>query len=263
MEITESTLEMHYHHDLIECFKNTYGLGKSGKFNFYKYSTQNEKFIGFDQAFIRSELSNNEMLEELKNVINGRSKAKFFGYILQFKVVHQKVKINSKYNGHFTSTPYYISKIDSLKKGKQYSQHEILCNLASKGLDVYYACPMLFDKEDLYNRSSDLDTLVLCKINNSTPLLNDNDNHALGFSDLNGNGARFFSEVSLAKTVNVEKMFSTILENKNSNLKMLIQLIDNKLEIRNSKALRDAVRGKNQYNFLKDVGECFNLIMIK
>jgi hypothetical protein len=57
MRINETVLEMHYHAEVINLIKKTLGLGPKGDFNFYKYSPQREKFIGFDQAFVMSQAS--------------------------------------------------------------------------------------------------------------------------------------------------------------------------------------------------------------
>ncbi len=36
--INETVLEMHYHRPLMDLFREAFGLGESGKINFYKYS---------------------------------------------------------------------------------------------------------------------------------------------------------------------------------------------------------------------------------
>ncbi len=65
MSINETVLEMHYHKPLFELISKNLGLG-TGSFNFYKYSPQRECFVGFDQAFIKSELTEQQMFNALK-----------------------------------------------------------------------------------------------------------------------------------------------------------------------------------------------------
>jgi hypothetical protein len=79
---------MHYHGALMELFRSTLGVGDRGQLNFYKYSPQRECFIGFDQAYVVSELSEDEMFQLLSSKARNDGYAlgdRFFGYFLQFK----------------------------------------------------------------------------------------------------------------------------------------------------------------------------------
>ena len=58
---------MHYHKPLMDAFRDTLGLGDTGALNFYKYSPQKECFVGFDQAYASSDLSEAEFFNQLQN----------------------------------------------------------------------------------------------------------------------------------------------------------------------------------------------------
>lgn len=61
--MNETVLEMHYHRPLMDLFRAVFGLGAGG-INFYKYSPQRECFVGFDQAYARTELSEQELFSD-------------------------------------------------------------------------------------------------------------------------------------------------------------------------------------------------------
>ena len=107
MSINETVLEMHFHRPLMELFSSTLGLG-TGAFNFYKYSPQRECFVGFDQAFVRSDLSDNIMFERLKDsaINTGYSlSSTFIGLFLQYKVVKQMQR-RPRYTPAMITRPY-------------------------------------------------------------------------------------------------------------------------------------------------------------
>jgi hypothetical protein len=57
-----------------------------------------------------------------------------------------------------SNTPHYRAELSTQKNRQSgVSQHELLYRLnMNKGAFVYYACPMLFDKTDLYEVEVDL-----------------------------------------------------------------------------------------------------------
>jgi len=65
MSINETVLEMHFHNALLNLMRTTLGLG-TGRFNFFKYSPQRECFVGFDQAFVKTDLSEEELFTQLR-----------------------------------------------------------------------------------------------------------------------------------------------------------------------------------------------------
>jgi hypothetical protein len=186
MYITETVLEMHYHRPLMDLFRQTYGLGSSGKINFYKYSPQREVFLGFDQAFAMTELTDYQFFEQMKSsaMNNGyKLSSRFIAYFLQFKVVSELQNLQKKTPPQIISRPHYRASLDTNKNDNTgFSQHELLYNLnKNDGAMVYYACPMIFDKSELYEVNISLDPLQLVDINSCPSDFTDNSKHYIYF----------------------------------------------------------------------------------
>jgi hypothetical protein len=187
--ITEATLEMHFHAALMSLFRETYGLGATGSIEFFKYSPQLEKFIGFDQAYLRTELSEAQLFQELQtsaSASNYKLKRVLIGYFLQFKVVKRLVNRSQSMPTGF-SAPYYRSDLDTHRKATNFpSQHELLYSLAANpGAMVYYACQMVFDRVDLYRPEANLDQLVLADLASAPSAYIDNERHFVCFQNTN------------------------------------------------------------------------------
>lgn len=186
MSITETVLEMHYHQPLMELIRDSYGLGPTEKFNFYKYSPQREVFLGFDQAFAMSELTDEQFFDQLKSsaMKNGyKLSSRFIAYFLQFKVVSELQKRQKKTPPQIKSRPHYRASLDTTKNDNTgFSQHELLYNLnKNDGAMVYYACPMVFDKSDLYAVNVSLDPLRLADLTSCPSDFTDNSKHYIYF----------------------------------------------------------------------------------
>jgi len=186
MGINETVLEMHFHHALMELFRRTLGLGR-GKFNFYKYSPQKECFVGFDQAFVKTDLSPDELFEILKKsaITRGYSLSTFFvGLFLQYKVVRELRRRSRVTPPQIISNPHYRVSLDTKKNiNTGLSQHELLYNLnTNDGALVYYACPMIFDRSELYE-PADLNKLRLADMSTCPSPYLDNDSHFIYFAD--------------------------------------------------------------------------------
>lgn len=187
MAINETVLEMHFHNSLIDLIKSAFGLGDAGHYNFYKYSPQQECFVGFDQAFVKTQVSDKELFKDLSEAAAGRDyqlgKA-YFGYFLQFKVVSKMVKLNNKTKTppEVKATPFFRTDIYNQRtKSNSHSQHELLYNLAkNKGAMTYYACPMIFNKADLY-KPTDLSKLRLVDVSTAPSAFQDNQSHHIFF----------------------------------------------------------------------------------
>jgi hypothetical protein len=185
--ITETVLEMHYHKPLMDLFRSTFGIGGGG-INFYKYSPQRECFVGFDQAYVKTDLSLGAFFQMLRAAATTRNYAlsdTFFGYFLQFKVVkemHQRKKYTPP---TIRNRPHFRVSIDTTKNlATGLSQHELLYNLSrNQGAMVYYACPMLFDRSALYEIDVDLDDLHLADLTSCPSPYADNDNHFIYYND--------------------------------------------------------------------------------
>jgi hypothetical protein len=187
MAINETVLEMHFHKPLMDLFRETFGVGKIGKVNFYKYSPQKEVFVGFDQAYAMTELSDGEFFKMLKESAANTSyklPKKFLAYFLQFKVVRQMVNIQKHTPKIINAKPHYRSTLDTKKNQTTgFSQHELLHQLShNDGAMVYYACPMLFDKSALYSIDVDLDQLRLADLLSCPSKYSDNETHYVYFN---------------------------------------------------------------------------------
>jgi hypothetical protein len=180
--ITETVLEMHFHKPLIDLFRSTFGLGGTGSINFYKYSPRRECFIGFDQAYAKTDLSEEEFFRVLRDSAASsgyRLGDKFIGYFLQFKVV-KEMQAQTRYTPtSIAKRPHYRVALDTKRNiNTGISQHELLYNLnQNPGAMVYYACPMVFDRSALYDIDVDLDSLRLADLDFCPSSYADNDNH--------------------------------------------------------------------------------------
>ncbi|WP_237133819.1 hypothetical protein [Pseudohongiella sp. O18] len=187
MSINETVLEMHFHNPIFDLFRETLGLGE-GNFNFFKYSPQRECFVGFDQAFVRTDLSEDALFNKLKASArdDGYSLSNFFlGYFLQYKVVKTLQKRMRHTPHQITARPHYRVSLDTIKNiNTGQSQHELLFNLnRNQGALVYYACPMLFDRSELYREEPDLDLLRLADLSDCPSIYDDNESHFIYFND--------------------------------------------------------------------------------
>jgi hypothetical protein len=173
----------------MDLFRETYGVGGTGEINFYKYSPQLEVFIGFDQAYAKTHLTEKEFLELLKESAannNYRLNHKFVGYFLQFKVVNEMQKRMKRTPPAITAKPHYRASLDTTKNANTgLSQHELLFRLSKNaGAFVYYACPMILDRSALYDILVDLNTLRLCDLDSCPSDYSDNDRHYIYFNDV-------------------------------------------------------------------------------
>ncbi len=83
-----------------------------------------------------------------------------------------------------SARPYFRSSLSTKKDTKTgYSQHELLYSLKDNvGAFVYYTCPMIFDRTDLYGDITDLSTLRLVDLKSCPEDYSDNDSHYLYFN---------------------------------------------------------------------------------
>lgn len=190
LAISETVLEMHYHRPIMDAIRDTIGVGPQGSVSFYKYSTQRECFVGFDQAYAVSELSEHEFFNLVKDAAQSKSPCaylsdQFLGYFLQFKVVKRMERFSRYTPRMITNKPHYRVSLDTTKNASTgLSQHELLFNLSQNaGALVYYACPMIFDKASLYEVDVDLASLRLTDFDDCVDPYLDNDNHFIFFND--------------------------------------------------------------------------------
>jgi hypothetical protein len=210
MSINETVLEMHFHHALMDLFRSTLGVGPSGKISFYKYSPQKECFVGFDQAWVMTDVSDDQLFKDLKEAAKSNSyklDAKYIGYFLQYKVVKRMVRHSRKNPPPVKSAQYgrvAISNQANVNSGK--SQHELLFNLCkNKGALTYYACPSIFDKAELYREKADLDKLALVDISSCPDEFKDNKKHYIYF-DLPSMDPTWCSEPVRGNSIDANEM---------------------------------------------------------
>lgn len=187
--MNETVFEMHFHKAMMELIRSTLGLG-AGRFNFYKFSPQKECFVGFDQAYIRTDLGEDDLFDQLKTdaINNGYSLTNFFiGLFLQYKVVKIMQKRTRTTPRAIVANPYFRISIDTHKNDRTgFSQHELLYNLSrNNGTFVYYACPMIFEREQLYVQTADLSMLRLAGLTSCPSDYSDNESHFIFFDSTN------------------------------------------------------------------------------
>ncbi|MBR7793454.1 hypothetical protein KDM87_12680 [Undibacterium sp. FT147W] len=214
MAISETVLEMHYHQPLMKLIRETYGVGPTGKFSFFKYSPQKEVFLGFDQAYAMTEISDEDFFEQMKSsaMENGyKLKRTFVAYFLQFKVVNELQKNQKKNPPQIRSKPYYRASLDTTKNDNTgFSQHELLYNLSKNhGAMVYYACPMLFDKAALYEVEVSLEPLRLVDFSSCPSEFSDNSKHYIYF-DQRQSDPIWCSEPVVGRAIKADE-FATLL----------------------------------------------------
>jgi hypothetical protein len=181
--ITEALLEMRYSKPLVDHFKALYG---GGFLTLLKPSPQNETWVGFDQGWAKTTISSPALLQELRQTIQNNSPTApdfFFGYFLQFKVVHRMVR-RSKVIPDDYVTPYLRAALSLEPNPKTgLSQHETLIRLSNiSNASAFYACPMLFDIADIW-RDASMDDIRFVNIRTSPLGWATNTQHFIMFQD--------------------------------------------------------------------------------
>jgi hypothetical protein len=188
MTLNETVFEMHFHRPLIDLFRRECGLGKNKDINFCKYSPQKEVFIGFDQAYAMSEKNDDEFYQELREAAMNRGyrlRTTYIAYFLQFKVVSRLMRRYAKTPPQISSNPHFRSALDTTRNERTgFSQHELLFDLnRNEKAFVYYACPMIFEKADLYTPTVDLGLLRLADLSTCPSSYSDNEKHYIYFEN--------------------------------------------------------------------------------
>lgn len=182
--IPESLLEMHHHSALVAHYAALYG---AKVMKLYKPVPQKEAWVGFDQAWTRTDLTQAQLHDALVSAVQvgGKSIGKFYvGEFLQFKVMDRKIRASKVMPSGF-STPYIRTEL-SLAPNKLtgISQHETLRRLSGvAGASVYYACPMLFESDEIWEQPADLTKLRLVDVKSSPSGWLTNESHHLIFQD--------------------------------------------------------------------------------
>ncbi|MFS0596652.1 hypothetical protein AB1L16_07890 [Peribacillus frigoritolerans] len=211
-EISEALLEMYYFHPIKDAIESV--LGK--KINrIYKPSPQEEAWLGFDQAWVNDQISEEDFYEMIKERADKKSKPPYkkdrytyIAFLLQFKVVEKKERIIRSWKGGKLSfrippkytTPYYRSPLKTEpSKTAKYAQHNLLyeINKKFKNFGIYYACPMLFEQKDIFVPKVDLDKLILVDLDSAPSPYKKKwrkyNNHHIMFQDTTGKGMKWCS----------------------------------------------------------------------
>jgi hypothetical protein len=191
--INETLLEMHYHPALRDCFEAVFG---ARVLRMFKPSPQQEAWVGFDQAWVRTTYSTGEVLSDLRSAIQGvTTPQKFYvGYFLQFKLP-QRMRNRSDYLPANYRTPYYRVELSlGPNKATKLSQHETLIRLAGlQKTDVNYVCAVLESADEVYD-TPDIDKLVCVDVSSSPQGWATGSRHFITFQDPRGSDAQWCSE---------------------------------------------------------------------
>lgn len=192
--LTEALLEMHFHRAILEYFRALYG---AKFFRLLKPSRQLEVWVGFDQGWVRTSLTDQQLFDELRRSIQSSATTVnhfYLGYFLQFKTV-QRITRKSKYMPFGYTPPYYRSELSvDPSRTTGLSQHETLLRLSRiKATGVCYACPMVFEPNEIYG-DPDLDHLRCVEIFSSPTGWPADQRHFIAFRDVTDRNPRWCSE---------------------------------------------------------------------
>jgi hypothetical protein len=171
---------MHYHPALVQLFASTFG---ARFLRLFKPSTRLEAWLGFDQGWVCTEMSEAAFLQELRESITSSEAAPsfFVAYFLQFKTVQRMTRRSRSCPSTF-DTPYFRSEL-SLEPNPTtgLSQHETLLRLSTLArADVNYACAMMLTPDDVYE-PPDLDRLRIVPASSSPSGWATNERHYVCF----------------------------------------------------------------------------------
>jgi hypothetical protein len=185
---SEALLEMYFLQGTLKELGSMYGVGS---LRLIKPSPHDEKWIGIDQAWVSTKLTDDDLIKHLKGTVSSGKPAPFyFAVFRQYKRV-EEIKRASKYTPkrdtpYEWSKPYFrcdiytepgqeheAMKINKSKKASgvqpTYSQHEALIRLSAlPNADVHYACPMVFTPIDVW-KAPDMNQVRLVPVSPNQP----------------------------------------------------------------------------------------------
>ena len=169
----------------------------------FKPSTRAETWVGFDQGWVLApSITNEQLYDRLSQAIKvGDSTVQGFyvGYFLQFKVLREMVR-RSRYAPTY-GAPYLRSELSLIPNPSSgLSQHETLLRLSQvQNAFVYYACPRLFDLDQIYD-PPDLDTIEIVDVSQAPGGWLPADRHFLAFQKSLVASSQWLSEPVEAKS---------------------------------------------------------------
>lgn len=211
---SEALLEMYFLQGTLKELARIYG---TASLRLIKPSPQDEKWVGIDQAWVSTSLTDKQFIDHLKSTVSvGAATPFYFAVFRQYKRVEKitQASIYTPYRGSHGewSRPYYRCdvytepglgpeglKVNGSKKitvGQPlYSQHEALIRLSAlPNADVQYACPMIFGALDVW-QPPDMNQVRLVSVKPSYPTYaKDGEKHHLCFRTENDVKPEFHSE---------------------------------------------------------------------
>lgn len=239
--ITEALLEMHFHHAIVEFFKSIYGVNF---LRLLKPSAQQEAWVGFDQGWIHSTLTTQQLFDQLKQAIQAQDSLIdhfYLGYFLQFKIVKRLTR-RSKLMPPGYNTPYFRSELSVRPvPSTGLSQHETLLRLnIIDSASVFYACAMMFELDDIYE-TPDLSRLQCVDISSSPKGWATNQRHFITFQREDDPTPLWCSDPVSAKAFSFENWASPELRVGPSTLtpQQVMELVQNAIRVITSKPISD------------------------
>jgi len=181
----ESLLEMYYFKCFIESLTATYG---AREFHVYKPSPQKEAWLGFDQAWAKTILPEDQFFNSIKDYNSDHDPIDhriLFAFFLQFKVVKQITHGRAMHRPEHFINPYYkISLYLHQNRTTNLSQHQCLVKLSAlPNALVFYVCPILAVPIDVYSEPN-INDLRLVNVTNANAYPN-NSSHTINFQTPN------------------------------------------------------------------------------
>jgi len=250
--IIEALLEMHYFSALKDFFSSIYD---TEFMRILKPSSRNENWYGFDQGWVYTTLSTEELFRQLrKNIHRGlqNSPSIWCGYFLQFKPVEKMVgRTRNDYKPAGFRLPYLRSELDlGINRQTGLSQHETLRRLSNiRRSSVSYACPMLFD-HNIWS-PPDLSEIRFVPVRLDSPSWV-NGRHFIAFQDTTGNDFVWKSEEIEGKAISFKEWFIGIDK---MDGKGIIDLIEDSV-----KEIKKATQKENSHLVKNDKDEITSLL---
>lgn len=262
--LTEALMEMHFHSAIKDMFESTFG---AKFFRLLKPSQQKEAWVGFDQGWVRTTVDATSFYNDLRDKISNESvEGNFYlGYFLQFKIVNKILRSSQTKPSAYT-VPYYRVKLSlDANRTTGLSQHETLLRLSDiRNAQVYYACPMIFDWDEIYSEP-DLRKLAMVSISSSPRGWATGNSHYITFQEPYDDSPLWCSEPAKGSAITCQDWIKSLL-NKHIAMKLsgkqvldLIRDVQNKLfkEAAQEDLFQEAHKG---YPSTKVLPESFTLI---
>lgn len=203
--ICESLLEMHFHQAIVGHFAKVFGA----KFlKLIKPSARQEVWVGFDQAWVRTTKTRDEVLRELRDAIQNQNSARssfYLGYYMQFKRVEKMVR-RSKYTPLAWPEPCLRAELDlEVNSQTGLSQHQTLVALNHvPNARVAYACPMMFDLDEIYDMPN-LKRLRMVNVATAPNTFKAGERHFIAFRHKTDTALAWLSEPTQAESTGFEE----------------------------------------------------------